>query len=1347
MITKLAKVTQGFRRFSKSQYLEESHLNQIVDHFDDQIRLSRIGLSGVGIVCGFEVSRTANEVIVNQGLGITTDGDLLHLYEDFGDQKTLNISQITYNYYREYDNSKADYSPFFYQGEEQIILFELLSDKEDSETFAINEFEDNQGTAIEDMVVLIYLEHYERNTNQCSSLSCDGEGVDVVANYRMLMTTKANAAYINSHDTTIRRTNYKALYYDLPEIFIPKVIPIIENFESYEDLMASLAAPFKQDQLIPKLKEGFVQLLEAIEAPAYSIIIETKIDEIFDFPEDVIPQDIQYRYDVLKDIVDTYTEIKQWLLKLSGTVCNPNVLDFPKHLMLGELLKEGPCFAYKHSFYASAVNTYKSATLCHNCNDEGFEDIPICFDIHQPEQRLKSLLFRAVKQLENYHPNYDIIKITPSLDLARLGEKAIPFYSQVDTHLLKVWDFDKTSKNREAFNIGYHDTLLAYKNPLNLSIDTNFYRIEGHQGRNYKNVISELKTIKSKKGISFNIVALGVSENIIEQEDYTQYYLNKRSGLEHKAGVSPRGTFVVVFLENYIGFEGEGETILEEPVIADFMVPYLCCDESVLALELPVNTLCFGHDTEPIPFNVTPPDGFVTAIIPVGLSAGIIRDENGQSFFDPNQVSPELIGTLIKFEVNNQDTEAEITIHRKPEPIITTNVNYDNPYKTVATVTYTVSGSHIDEIETYEWDFGDGTVGNDIPNGMSQVLRTYDNPPETAPKTITPSLRVTTAFCENTILLDPITLDDPIVIELELDRNEICVTPSDCDLPIHIAVIVDESGSIRNEEITQIQDGLTLFIDDQEGTNNLITLLNMSNNDDEAPLRIIEETQVTTSTKSLFTNWIENYRNGQISSGADYWSSSIGYLVNDLPGITNGLQTNPDIVILITDGIQLIDPERIKERVASLNERSHIFFYALTDPDVAAGGYGNDLPGYLRDTILDRVPIEIDDSFSTIETADYGTFNSFEQLGEFLRNLKQILDNSVGCIEVVNAIVLEPEDGSIDTAGMQVYAGLTIDERSIFINPKEFEAFGEVIEFTVDGFATEATLIVGRTIENVRLVVENITYNAEYTEANVQFKLSGDYLEEPVALLWNFGDEEPVFRGDTLVQEYLYTDLESFTNRTVNVAVISEKLICGSIKEAINIVFDEPAEEVSLKIPETLCLDTYNEAILPESVPFETTPDKAEVKPVTEVKGMTVGINELLFTAGTFTTFNIPIEFTVDGQVVTNTITVYEKPRAVIRSDSFIEEGVLVTEGPVIGSGPNSLWKIRFTFYSSEEDDNEYTYRWDFGDGSTHEGNESQIGHIYSTTDFDFNVTVKLVIIDKFCESYEASLNIRRSIE
>ena len=47
MSAKLSTITTQYRRFTKNQVLTEGNLNEVVDFFDDQDRLSRIYLSGV----------------------------------------------------------------------------------------------------------------------------------------------------------------------------------------------------------------------------------------------------------------------------------------------------------------------------------------------------------------------------------------------------------------------------------------------------------------------------------------------------------------------------------------------------------------------------------------------------------------------------------------------------------------------------------------------------------------------------------------------------------------------------------------------------------------------------------------------------------------------------------------------------------------------------------------------------------------------------------------------------------------------------------------------------------------------------------------------------------------------------------------------------------------------------------------------------------------------------------------------------------------------------------------------------------------------------------------------------
>ncbi|MEZ0128365.1 hypothetical protein AB9T88_00510 [Flavobacterium sp. LBUM151] len=70
MLAKLSTITTLYRKFTKNQVLTEGHLNEIVDYFDDQDRISRIGLSGVGIICGFQVSynEAAKNISITQTL-------------------------------------------------------------------------------------------------------------------------------------------------------------------------------------------------------------------------------------------------------------------------------------------------------------------------------------------------------------------------------------------------------------------------------------------------------------------------------------------------------------------------------------------------------------------------------------------------------------------------------------------------------------------------------------------------------------------------------------------------------------------------------------------------------------------------------------------------------------------------------------------------------------------------------------------------------------------------------------------------------------------------------------------------------------------------------------------------------------------------------------------------------------------------------------------------------------------------------------------------------------------------------------------------------------------------------
>ena len=774
MLAKLSTITTLYRKFTKNQVLTEGHLNEIVDYFDDQDRISRIGLSGVGIICGFQVSynESSKNISITQGSGITTDGDLIHLYNSLpnGD-KIIDFESKQYTHYKVHDNKKAAYKPYFYNGSDQLEIFELLTYEQQAldsaNTFSIEYLKENTGLDLTDAVTLLYIETYEKEADLCVSLSCDNQGLEIIGNHKALLVSKAVADQINSHDIIFNAVNFANLYYNLPSVISNRIVLHPENFINYTEIKKTFTNGIFKNNVIKKLHEGFEILLNSLQMPEILNSIQKNLAELFDFDENNVPPDFQYRYDLLNDLIDTYNEIKNLLAHMDGEFCCPDLKSFPKHLMLGEIVKTKPYFEYRHGFYKSPLLTNQNLSTANDClpfdlfnepikEEEVYEfiidpegkEIKICYGKNTHLQQLYSLIKRAAQLLANYNVNFNDIKITPSFELGSLSKKAIPFYNNVGNHLIELWDYEKTAIAKQYSNRSYHDHYLNTKQPLEFISDHDFYRIEGHHGKNYKEALKMIQEIRRQHGLGFNVVVLGVTEYEAKEviENFTSYYLNKNHGYEHKAGVAPGGTFIMIYIEDEYrsypyyysegnslagDFETEGskeEAIVYNPIIADFTLPYLCCDDNVISLSLPVDKLCFDEKTSYYPFHVTPTGGYVKADISEYLNGGVTKNEYGEFVFDPKLVSEELIGQPITFTVNNIETKCEVTIFRKPKFDFTTVITPSEESNEV-TVDFIITSDNQDKIQ-YVWDFGDGS-GNIITTETKiQHTYTYESPVE-----------------------------------------------------------------------------------------------------------------------------------------------------------------------------------------------------------------------------------------------------------------------------------------------------------------------------------------------------------------------------------------------------------------------------------------------------------------------------------------------------------------------------------------------------------------------------------------------------------------------------------------
>lgn len=857
MNTKLDNVTTQYRKFNVNQALTEGQLNEFIDYFEDQDRLSRTRLSGVGVVCGFQstyssglilqpvelgsvdkipgdIDLSLETIIITQGAGVTTDGDIITLRKrGIGkSDAAIDFEANGYQYYRDYKDV-TEY-PHFRMGEKQIPLLELITKEAFDELPIGNGFKPikDLGPA-RDKVIILYLESYSNEESPCEDADCDNTGAEQVSDLKVLLADSQSVVDLmakgDAKDTLYKAHNaYEELFTDLPKIEAKRVILDAEVVKE-----SVLRDRFQQaiSSNVAQLSKGFSGI-----ASTFNVALNFGGQSLPDKLTSLLDNkgrgftDYQYRYDLLKDLIDTYNEIKGLILHLNAECC-PDIASFPKHLMLGKVgvsLELGEHVPFRHNFYHSPITT---------SDDKNYE-------------RVIMLINRFVQKVNGFQSYTGAIKITPSNLYVRLGDKAIPYYYTVDKPLLSQWNFEKTKTDRQAYNLSYHTNNLAgddfVQNPLNYNIDDNdFYRIEGHLGMPYKAALENINDLRAKYGLAFDVIALvldkgektsggdtstkketvsiddlrkqltSISKDISNQNNNSQStllnisrldeklrllnkaefskegssdgvdvvmqdpkkddvvsellseFLERKSGLEHMAGVEPGGTFVLIYASE-----------ADSQVLADFSLPYLCCSKKEpVSLIMPSAKLC--QEDEPIVMTVLPPNGEVKAFVD-GVQIPAIVQSNGQSSFDPGLVTSGYLEKTITFTVNDDAVETQMVVYEEPNVIVTagTPVNGESPTNPTATVVFTVSGnSNLSGLE-YSWNFGDGKseqIKNpSVTNGVVKQTHVYNL---TAGKedTFTPVLTVSNNNgCSKQFILSPLKLTGQSTVQC-LSSMEIIV--------------------------------------------------------------------------------------------------------------------------------------------------------------------------------------------------------------------------------------------------------------------------------------------------------------------------------------------------------------------------------------------------------------------------------------------------------------------------------------------------------------------------------------------------------------------------------------------
>lgn len=515
----LEELSYEYELFRENQLLTHEQLNKFIRYFEDQDRLTRTCLIGVGLVCGLSARWKDNLLTVSQGCAVTTDGDLLKL------------ETTDYGFFREYANrtrGKGDpiYDPFFPPAENgaQVKLWELMVTNQvetGDPPAGLATFKALSGKDVTDMVALLYLEYYLSEPDDCTSIDCDHLGQLQHAKIKVLLISQQDMdKVINSEPTEIIADHiYKSYYdaytkyFDLPELKARRLPMTSLN-------TASLGALTKGYSNI--LSNGAAELVNAIENlyNTFRFILDpTKYFKITTIKNklnttltaSVKPFQVQYQYDFYKDILDCYNEIRDTIYN-AIYICCPDKYAFPKHIMLGIVNADlGPRPPrYRHYFYPSpAVSKNKSYLSV-----------------------AKSMFNRLVDMNSGFTlpAQPSPVRITPSVDPDKQIEwRAIPFYYKNAAALREHWSYYRTMRGTDKNVLSYHGPDYgdndATRNPLDYDLDKhNFFRIEGHLGKKMKEVMETVQDIRDQKSLPFDVVAVRMDEKLqmdINLEDFS----------------------------------------------------------------------------------------------------------------------------------------------------------------------------------------------------------------------------------------------------------------------------------------------------------------------------------------------------------------------------------------------------------------------------------------------------------------------------------------------------------------------------------------------------------------------------------------------------------------------------------------------------------------------------------------------------------------------------------------------------------------------------------------------------------------------------------------------------------
>lgn len=501
--------------FEANQVLTNLHLNQVFDYLDEQERLTRANLIGIGIVCGLEIRleviALVSTIHLAKGCGVTSEGYLI--------VEPQGVALVSYRDYTLPDD--LDYPTFrdaLAPDKPQYPLWELFPAGE-PETTPLG----TPANFLSDKAVLLFYELKKAGLRTCSPNECNDKGTEVTATVRRLLIKQADlnkiiaaANALPGSSTTADLEKVLLAQLDLPDLRLPRFDVPNTKPVTTNDILAAFLAVFPPLQLarttgkaLSAAYQAFRPLVQQIYPSDPFADFIKKFGFLDKAPEDTAQvQFLQYYYDLFDDFLKAYQEFRQRGLELLCACCPPSGL-FPRHLMLGLLSKsaETKPSIYRHYFTPSPALAGMACTK----------------ELVQLFQRLVEMTVQFSNRPPLPKPADgskidEQVRLTPSsLGLAPLSDKAIPYYYLQDGKppLYQIWNYKKTRLDRANQNLSYRSDEYAPAAPdfvtKALAYDLepyNFLRIEGHLGKDFKTILKTLLSYKAKYRLPVDIIAL-----------------------------------------------------------------------------------------------------------------------------------------------------------------------------------------------------------------------------------------------------------------------------------------------------------------------------------------------------------------------------------------------------------------------------------------------------------------------------------------------------------------------------------------------------------------------------------------------------------------------------------------------------------------------------------------------------------------------------------------------------------------------------------------------------------------------------------------------------------------------